>query len=145
MTEYMLAPKGQPTREQLADLRTMLDSNQLDAYRVRGNGTLRPVKLAPVGSTNRDTAEWIFDQVEDGLTVTAVARDLFVSEPTVRRFLESLELTEQIEAGEWDEVWAETNDLDYQPKPDEMTTEELAVAAFGADSPVAQLIKNAVG
>ena len=128
MTEYMLAPKGNFAAE--PNLVGMFENGKLSAYRVRANGTLRPLQLLPIASTVRETAEWIYDQYEDGRTVQAIGRELHVSAPTVRRFLESLELTEQIEAGEWDEFWADTHGFaaPQDPTDEPEGTEETACA-----------------
>lgn len=105
MTEYAVEP-ATPSTVLREDLAAMLAANELRAYRVRSNGTLRRVDLYPLGSTGRATAEWVSDRVDmDGASVQAVARELHVSVPTVRRYLESLELTEEIEDGEWDGIW----------------------------------------
>lgn len=82
----------------------MLRNGDLAAYSLRGNGTLRHLELVPVGSDRREVAEWIYDQVEDGMAIKAVARELHASLATVRRYLMALELTEQVEAGEWDDL-----------------------------------------
>lgn len=107
MTEYALAPnsKFDVANSPYRTPRVMLEQGLLAAYRVRANGTMRHLDLAPVGSTLRDTAEYVSDRVDmDGASVQAVARELHVSTATVRRYLESLELTEEVEAGEWDDL-----------------------------------------
>lgn len=129
MTTYMISPRG--TLRAREDLRAMLDAGELVAYRVRENGTLRLVSLLPVGSTGRDTAEWISEEIEDGRSLASVAQDLHVSLPTARRFLEALEITEEVEAGEWDELWAETHGFAYQPQADELSNEELQAVFDG--------------
>lgn len=113
MTEYMISPTSGETP--LVDVRSMLDAGQLEAYRVRSNGTTRLIRLLPVGSTGREAAEWVYDAVEDGRTVQSLARELHSSVPTIRRMLEALEITEQVEAGEWDDTWAELFGWDPQP------------------------------
>jgi hypothetical protein len=103
MTTFVLAPTTAWSYSTgYATPRVMLEQGLLAAYRQRDNGTLRHIDLAPVGSSRRETAEWVYDQTADGRTVAAIARDLHSSVATVRRFLESLELTEEVEAGEWD-------------------------------------------
>jgi hypothetical protein len=104
MTEYALAPNGKFTADSpYRTPRVMLEQGLLRAYRVRANGTMRHLDLLPLDSTKRETAEWINDAVDmDGRSVESVARELHISTPTVRRFLESLALTEEVEAGEWD-------------------------------------------
>jgi len=107
MATFLLTIARGVTAEQVsADPQAMLEAGHLAAYTVRANGTTRHLELAPLGSTRRDTAEWISEQLADGRSVAQVARDLHVSNATVRRYLLSLELTEEIEAGEWDEFWA---------------------------------------
>jgi hypothetical protein len=104
MTEYALAPNRKFTAESIyRSPRVMLAEGLLAAYRVRENGTVRHIDLVPLGSTARETAEWVSDRVDmDGASVQAVARELHISTPTVRRILEALELTEEIESGDWD-------------------------------------------
>lgn len=104
MTEYALAPNRKFTVDSpYRTPRVMLEQGLLAAYRVRSNGTMRHLELYPLGSTVREAAEYVSDRIDmDGATVQAVARELHVSTPTIRRYLESLELTEEIEAGEWD-------------------------------------------
>lgn len=142
MTAFILAPAARVTADQVqADPKAMLDAGLLVAYSERSNGTTRRLELCPVGSTRRDTAEWITERLDDGLTLRAVAQELHVSVPTVRRFIMALELTEEIEAGEWDDVWATTHgfaaplDLDTEDRP------EVLLQAFAdevaADQPSA--------
>ena len=104
MTEYALAPSRKWTVGSAHNTPSaMLDAGELTAYRVRSNGTMRHLELYPLGSTAREAAEWINDAIEmDGRSVQSVGRELNISTPTVRRFLEGLALTEEIEAGEWD-------------------------------------------
>lgn len=106
MTEYALAPSRKWTPESGFDTPSaMLEHGLLNAYRVRENGTMRHVELYPLGSTVREAAEWVSDRVDmDGASVQAVARELWVSTPTIRRYLEGLELTEDIETGDWDDL-----------------------------------------
>jgi hypothetical protein len=112
MTEYALAPTSNwdPTTSPYRSPRVMLEQNLLQAYRVRSNGTMRHLALLPLASTARETAEWISDAIEmDGRSVRSVGDELHISGPTVRRFLEALELTEEVEAGEWDDLTFDNN------------------------------------
>jgi AcrR family transcriptional regulator len=105
MTEYALAPTSNwdAANSPYRTPRVMLEQGMLRAYRVRSNGTMRHLELYPLGSTPREAAEWISDRIDmDGASVQAVARELHVSTPTIRRYLEGLELTEDIEDGGWD-------------------------------------------
>jgi hypothetical protein len=134
MTTFILAPAS-PTAAVVADPKVMLDAGQLVAYSERANGTTRRLELCPVGSTRRDTAEWISERLDDGAPLKTVAGELHVSVPTVRRFIMALELTEEIEAGEWDDVWADAQgfaapvDLDTEDRP------EVLAQAFAAPKP----------
>src|SRR5688500_4615601 len=107
MTEYALAPNAKFTADSpYRTPRVMLEQGLLVAYRVRSNGTMRHLDLAPLGSTLRDTAEYVSDRVDmDGASVQRVAAELHVSTATVRRYLETLELTEEIEEGDWDDLY----------------------------------------
>lgn len=105
MTEYALAPTANwdATNSPYRTPRVMLEQGLLRAYRVRSNGTMRHLELYPLDGTPREAAEWINDAIEmDGRSVQAVARELNVSAATLRRYLEGLELTEEVEAGDWD-------------------------------------------
>lgn len=113
MTTFILAPASRVTADQvLPTPAAMLDAGLLVAYSERANGTTRRLELCPVGSTRRDTAEWVSERLDDGATVRQVAQELHVSTSVVRRYLLALELTEEIEAGDWDDVWAATQGLD---------------------------------
>jgi hypothetical protein len=138
MTEFALAPasKWDATSSAYRSPRVMLEQGELMAYRVRGNGTMRHVSLYPVHSTDREVAEFISDRVDmDGASVQAVARELHVSTATVRRYLEGLELTEEIEAGEWDGL---TFGTDGQPVFDTTFSEEDYAGEISPEAPGAQ-------
>lgn len=124
MTTFILAPATPATV--LRSPLEMLEAGELRAYSLRDNGTMRHLDLAPVGSTRRDTAEWISERLDEGITVKAVSRELHVSVPTIRRIIMSLELTEEIEAGEWDGIW-DAPDSTTVDGP-EMTEAEYALA-----------------
>lgn len=118
MTTFILSAARTVTAAEMGTAATMLAAGTLTAHSVRANGTTRHLELAPLGSTRRDAAEWVSERLEDGASVRTVARELHVSVPTVRRMLLALELTEEIEAGEWDQVWAEANGLGYDEPVD---------------------------
>lgn len=134
MTTFILAPAARAAADQVvADPKAMLDAGLLVAYSERANGTTRRLELCPVGSTRRDTAEWISERLDDGATLKTVARELHVSVPTVRRFIMALELTEEIEAGEWDDVWADTQGFDVPVDPETEDRVEVLVQVFAQD------------
>lgn len=134
MTEFALSPstKWDATSSPYRSPRVMLEAGELAAYRVRGNGTMRHVSLYPVHSTERETAEFISDRIDvDGASVQAVARELHVSTATVRRYLEGLELTEEIEADEWEDLYFDSQGLPVFTLPfgeEEEAAEDEAVA-----------------
>lgn len=125
MTTFIIAASKGITTTVLASAKEMLDAGELTAYSVRADGSTRHLELAPLGSTRRETAEWISERLEDGASVAQVASELHVSKPTVRRFIMALELTEEIEAGDWDQVWAEANGLSYAEPVETASADEL--------------------
>lgn len=136
MTTFVLAPAitWNSTTSPYATPRTMLEQHELRAYTQREDGSLRHLELAPLDSTRRNTAEWISEQLDAGTPVKAVARDLHISVATVRRFLLSLELTEQVEADEWEDlrfdsqgepVWAVASTEENVAQEDDSDTDEL--------------------
>lgn len=74
--------------------------NEATYRKVRANGTVRNIPLLPAGSEARTTAEAVVAKRNDGVTMAAIAADLHVSVPTVRRMINSLLLTEKHEAGQ---------------------------------------------
>lgn len=134
MTNFVLAPtRTWSYVTGYATPRTMLEQGMLTAYTQRANGTLRHLDLAPLGSTRRDTAEYVSERINDGASVAAVARELHVSNATVRRYLLSLDLTEEIEADEWEGVlfnaqgepeWDALYEVEYLAEDSEAVTEE---------------------
>lgn len=142
MTEYALAPTAawDAATSAYRTPRVMLEVGQLQAYRVRANGTMRHLALYPLGSTERDTAEWISDAVDfDGRSVDAVARELHVSTATVRRYLEGLELTEEVESNEWDGL---TFGTDGEPVFDTAFTEEDQEAEVSTTDEIMNMLDN---
>lgn len=130
MTTFVLSPAAtwDATTSPYRTPRVMLEQGLLQAHRQRANGTLRHVPLAPVGSTLRDTAEWVQQEIDEGASVQAVARQLHTSLATVRRYLLSLDITEQVEGDEWDDLvfdqagepqWETTGEVETEEVPDE--------------------------
>lgn len=64
-------------------------------HRERSNGTFRRVQF--LSGEQREVAEWVVLQREEGKTMKAIAAEMHVSVPTVRRLINSLLLTEEIE------------------------------------------------
>lgn len=66
-------------------------------HRERGNGTTRRVQYLADGTAERETAEWITVQRSEGRTMKAIAAEMHVSVPTVRRMINALLLTWEVE------------------------------------------------
>jgi predicted transcriptional regulator len=138
MTEYALAPSRKFTATSPNIPSAMLEQGLLAAYRVRSNGTTRHLDLCPLGSTLRDAAEWVSEAIEmDSRSVQSVARELHVSPATVRRYLESLELTEEVEAGEWDDLIFDSAGNPVWSQASEEDDEETVRGAIAQGDPVA--------
>lgn len=73
-------------------------------YKVRANGTTRHIPFFADGTKEREEAEWIAEQREDGRTMKAIAEELHLSVPSVRRILNSLLLSEEVEGYEPEDV-----------------------------------------
>jgi hypothetical protein len=92
-------------------------------YRVRGNGTTRHIPFFAEGTKDREVAEWVAEQREDGVTMKALATELHLSVPSVRRILNSLLLSEEVD--------------EYE---DEDIAEILAVANEGTEPEVGEVM-----
>lgn len=70
----------------------------------RGNGTFRRVHFLAEGTTARETAEWVLAQRDAGRTMRAIATEMHVSIPSVRRIINDLLLTHEVEAMDAEEL-----------------------------------------
>jgi hypothetical protein len=144
MTDFAISPATSSVVVR-NDLAAMLAAGELRAYRVRGNGTMRHVALYPLDSTGRDMAEWVSEQTNDGQSVAHVARDLHVSTAAVRRIIIGLELTEEIEAGEWnglltsEGLYADNVEVEMQDEvpPEARPGTDVVVTVTDRSAPVA--------
>lgn len=73
-------------------------------HRERSNGTTRRVHFLAEGTKEREYAEWVRDQREEGRTMKALATETHFSIATLRRWLNDLALTEAIEESEEEEL-----------------------------------------
>ena len=73
-------------------------------YTLRSNGTYRHIPFLAEGSTEREVAEWVASQREEGVTMKAISVEMHLSVPSVRRVLNSLLLTEEVEEYDTDEI-----------------------------------------
>jgi hypothetical protein len=139
MTTFVLMP-ATPATKLIADVNAMMVAGELKAYRLRTNGTVRRMSLLPLDSTERETAEYVSDRIDmDGASVQAVARELHVSTAAVRRILLNLELTAEIEAGEWNGIWTA-----YDSETVEATEEQSPEAKAVADGTVTVELANQI-
>lgn len=63
----------------------------------RSNGTTRRIQFLAEGTDARLVAEWVMEQRTDGRTMKAIAAEMHVSVPTVRRMINALLLTWEVE------------------------------------------------
>jgi DNA-binding NarL/FixJ family response regulator len=70
---------------------------QVQFHRQRANGTTRRVQYLAEGTTDREVAEWVLIQRSEGKTMKALAAEMHVSVPTVRRMINALLLTWEVE------------------------------------------------
>lgn len=81
-------------------------------HTVRADGTTRRIRV--LTGEELEVAEWVMEQREEGVTMKAIAKEMSVSVPTVRRMINRYLLTEEVteasedEAAEWAEL-AEAN------------------------------------
>lgn len=75
-------------------------------YRVRATGTTRAVPYLADGTPQREVAEWLDAALEGGTSLRTAATDAGLSLPTARRLVTALAITEEIEAGDWDDQYA---------------------------------------
>lgn len=73
-------------------------------YTLRSNGTYRHIPFLADGTKDREVAEWVADQREQGTTMKAIATEMHMSVPSVRRVLNSLLLTEEVEEYDTEEI-----------------------------------------
>jgi hypothetical protein len=73
-------------------------------HRTRANGTTRNIPFYAVGTTVRQQAEQVATLREAGLGMAKIAAEMHMSIPTVRRMLNSLILSQALEAGNLDGI-----------------------------------------
>lgn len=54
----------------------------------------------------REVAEWLDHEMSRGKPLTVAATDAGLSRTTARRLVFALTLTEDVEAGDWDDEWS---------------------------------------
>jgi len=66
-------------------------------HTLRGNGTTRRIQFLAEGTPEREAAEWVMAQRSEGVTMKTLAGQMHVSVPTVRRMINALLLTWEVE------------------------------------------------
>lgn len=79
------------------------EQGKVKVYRERGNGTLRHIPFLAEGTAEREIAEWVREQREER-TMRDIAAEIHESVPSVRRRLNALEITEEVEAYEDEDI-----------------------------------------
>lgn len=80
-----------------ANLIADLTSGAARIFKERENGTTRRVHFLADGTEAREHAEWVAAQREEGRSMAAIAGELHISVSAVRRMLNDLALTEELE------------------------------------------------
>lgn len=83
-------------------------NEEVKFHTLRANGTARRIRV--LTPEEREVAEWVMEQREEGVTMKALAATMNLSVPSVRRLINRYLLTEEVleadtdEAAEWVEV-----------------------------------------
>jgi len=100
-------------------------AGRVKLYRQRSNGSTRRIAYLAPDSPAREVAEYLALRVDEGISVAVLAIDTDLSRPTIRRTLAALEWAEEIEDGEWDDMYADDVDALFVFGSDDEAGEEL--------------------
>jgi hypothetical protein len=103
----------------VANFKDELAKGNVQFYRVRGNGTTRHIPVFAEGTKEFEQAEYVAEQREEGVSMKALATELHLSVPSVRRLINSYLLSDEV--------------ADYEPED----IEEL-LASAREEEPVAE-------
>lgn len=81
-------------------------TGKVRAYRLRENGRFALIKFLAEGTPEREVAEWIRLQQDEGRTALSIAKEIFSSSSSVRRARLYLETTEEIEEMDLEDIQA---------------------------------------
>lgn len=96
-----------PATTTAATILTDLAAGAAKVYRVRENGTFRRVHFLAEGTVGREHAEWVAAQrEEEGRSMKDIAAEINMSIASVRRMLNDLAMTEELEESEEEELEA---------------------------------------
>lgn len=99
------APEGTDHSASAGLLADACAAGRVALFRERDTGTLRRLPYLAPESEAREVAEWFAAAREDGASVATIAGEAGCSRATVRRALAALALTEEVEAGDLDEMY----------------------------------------
>lgn len=102
-----------------------LAKGNVQFYRVRGNGTTRHIPVFAEGTKEFEVAEYVAEKREDGTTMKALATELHMSVPSVRRLINSYLLSDEVAGYEPEDI----EDLLAQAKDGEPVAEGNEEAA----------------
>lgn len=105
-----------------------LTSGAAKIFKQRDNGTFRRVHFLADGTEAREHAEWVAAQREDGRSMKDIAAEINLSVSAVRRMLNDLALTEELEDMDGEDL-AELILGSEEDTTDEPTTEAATEAA----------------
>lgn len=83
---------------------TAVAEGRVRFYSVRGNGTTRHMQY--LTGKDREIAEWVVQQREEGVTMKAIAAEALMSVPTLRRLINALALTEEVDEYDAEDIAA---------------------------------------
>lgn len=97
----------------VANFAESVANGNVQFYRVRGNGTTRHIPVFAEGTKEFEVAEYVAEKREEGTTMKALAAELHLSVPSVRRLLNSYLLSDEVagyEPEDIEELLAEAKD-----------------------------------
>lgn len=103
----------------------------------REDGTMRHVQFFAPETADREVAEWVLLQRDNGVPMKAIAREMHSSIPTVRRVINAMLLTLEVEEYDTDEIadlLALVDSEDPQPEAQPEAVVEAPVVV--AEAPV---------
>lgn len=83
---------------------TALATGDVKFYRVRDNETTRHIPYLAPETPERETAEWVLEQREEGTTMAVLAKALHASVPAVRRMINGALLAQEVEEMEAEDI-----------------------------------------
>lgn len=117
---------------------TALAEGKVRFYRVRENDTFRHIPYFAEGTKDREVGEWVLGQREEGVTMKAIAAEMHVSVPSVRRLINAVILANEVEDYDAEDIADLLEDAAVEPaatteavndQPEPAAAETVTVAA----------------